>query len=114
LASECETTKYMKLNKGKWDSRNETRKKVQNKTKFYFWRNKTKQNKTKFRCFYCFVKQAKFCETNFLFRFVLCFAKQKKDAKWKPYTDAEKRETTKYINLTKENEIHKTPDFRYK
>jgi hypothetical protein len=38
----------------------------------------TKQNETKFRCFYCFAKQAKFRETNFLFRFVSCFAKQKK------------------------------------
>jgi hypothetical protein len=38
----------------------------------------TKQNETKFCCFYCFAKQAKFCETVFGFRFVSGFAKQKK------------------------------------
>jgi hypothetical protein len=34
----------MKLNKGKWDSRTENRQKLWNETKFYSWRNKTKQN----------------------------------------------------------------------
>jgi hypothetical protein len=42
----------------------------------------TKLNETKFRCFLCFGKQAKFCETIFLFRFVSC--EMRKDAKWKP------------------------------
>jgi hypothetical protein len=53
-------------------------KKLRNKTKFYFWRNKTKRNETKFRCLFCFAKQAKFRETICLFRFVSCFAKQRK------------------------------------
>jgi hypothetical protein len=46
----------------------------------------TKQNETKQNeiCFCCFAKQGKFRETIFLFRFVSCFKKQKKDAKWKP------------------------------
>jgi hypothetical protein len=46
-------------------------------TKRNFTFDETKQNETKFRRFLCFVKQAKFCETIFLFR--------KKVAKWKPY-----------------------------
>jgi hypothetical protein len=41
-------------------------------------RNETKRNETKFRCFLGFAKQAKFRETVLLFRFVSCFAKQKK------------------------------------
>jgi hypothetical protein len=54
-------------------------------TKRNFTFDETKQNETKFRGLFCFAKQAKFRETIFLFRFVSCFAKQKKDAKWKPY-----------------------------
>jgi hypothetical protein len=44
LTQKCESNKYVKLYKGKWDSRNETRKRLRNETKFYFWRNKTKRN----------------------------------------------------------------------
>jgi hypothetical protein len=47
-------------------------------TKQNFTFDETKRNETKFRCFLCFAKQAKFHETIFLFRFVSCFAKQKK------------------------------------
>jgi hypothetical protein len=72
----------MKLNEGKWDSRKKQGKIYETKRNFTF--DETKRNETKFRCLFCFTKQAKFCETILLFRFVLCFAKQKKDAKWKP------------------------------
>jgi hypothetical protein len=82
LTQKFETTKYMKLNKEKWDSQNETRKKLRNKMKFYFWRNKTKQNEISLLIL--FRETSKILRNNFLFRFVLCFAKQKKDAKWKP------------------------------
>jgi hypothetical protein len=51
-------------------------KKLRNETKFYLSRNETKGNKISL--FLCFAKQAKFRETAFLFRFVSCFAKQKK------------------------------------
>jgi hypothetical protein len=47
-------------------------------TKQKFTSDKTKRNETKFRCLFCFAKQAKFRETTFLFRIVSCFAKQKK------------------------------------
>jgi hypothetical protein len=53
-------------------------------TKRNFTFYETKRNETKFRSFLCFAKQAKFRETTCLFRFVSCFAKQKKEAKWKP------------------------------
>jgi hypothetical protein len=48
----------MKLNKGKWDSRQETIKNLRNEILLL-----SKQNETKFRCFCCFAKQAKqfFC-----------------------------------------------------
>jgi hypothetical protein len=39
-------------------------------TKRNFNLHETKRNETKFRCFLCFAKQAKFRETTFLFRFV--------------------------------------------
>jgi hypothetical protein len=42
--TKCKTTKYMKINKSKWDSRNKPRTKLRNETKFYFLRNKTKRN----------------------------------------------------------------------
>jgi hypothetical protein len=77
LTQKCETTKNMKLNKEKWDLRNETRKKNY-ETKQNFTFDVTKRNETKFRCLFCFAKQAKFREKIFLFRFVSCFAKQKK------------------------------------
>ena len=51
------------------------------KQKFTFHETKTKQN---FDIFEVSQKQAKFCKTTFLFGFVSCFVKQKKDAKWKP------------------------------
>jgi hypothetical protein len=78
LTRKCETTKLIKLNKGKWDSQIKTRKNTKRNEIFLL----TKQNETKFRCFYCFAKQAKFRET--IFFVSLCFVKQKKDAKWKP------------------------------
>jgi hypothetical protein len=68
----------MKLNKGTWDSRNETSKKKIYETKRNFTFDETKRNETKFRCLFWFAKQAKFRETICLFRFVSCFAKQKK------------------------------------
>jgi hypothetical protein len=47
-------------------------------TKWNFNFHETKQNETKFCCFLYFAKQAKFRKTTSLFRFVSCFAKQKK------------------------------------
>jgi hypothetical protein len=76
LTQKCETTKYMKLNKEKWDSRNETRKKLRNETNFYFWRKK--RNETKFRCLFCFAKQAKFRETIFFVSLCFMFRETKK------------------------------------
>jgi hypothetical protein len=61
----------------------ETKPDIVYETKRNFTFYETKRNEISL--FLCFAKQAKFRETTFLFRFVSCFAKQKKDAKWKPY-----------------------------
>jgi hypothetical protein len=65
----------MKLNKGKWDSQNETRKNYK-KTKQNFAFDETKRNKAKFCCF-LYRKTSEISQNNF-FRFVYCFAKQKR------------------------------------
>jgi hypothetical protein len=66
----CSLTKVNGIHETKQEKNYETK---QNLTS-----DETKRNETKFCCFYCFAKQAKFRETNVLFRFVSCFAKQKK------------------------------------
>jgi hypothetical protein len=43
--TKCKTTKYMKLDKSKWDSRNEARKNYETKRNFTF--DETKRNETK-------------------------------------------------------------------
>jgi hypothetical protein len=70
-------------NKGKWDSRNETRKNYE--TKFYFWRNKTKRNEMKFRCFIVSRNKQNFTKQTFCFALFRVSRNKKKDAKWKPY-----------------------------
>jgi hypothetical protein len=65
----------MKPNKGKWDSQNETRKNYK-KTKQNFAFDETKRNKAKFCCF-LYRKTSEISQNNF-FRFVYCFAKQKR------------------------------------
>jgi hypothetical protein len=46
-------------------------------TKRNFSFDETKRNETKFRCFYCFTKQAKFRETIFCFA-LFCVSRNKK------------------------------------
>jgi hypothetical protein len=75
----CETTKYIKLNKGKWESRNETRKNYETKRNFTF--DETKWNEMKWNeisLFILFRETSEISRNNFLFRFVSCLAKQKK------------------------------------
>jgi hypothetical protein len=55
-----------------------TGKKLRNETKFYFWRNKTKRNEISLFFLFRETYHTKFRETIFWFRFVSCFAKQKK------------------------------------
>jgi hypothetical protein len=53
-------------------------------TKRNFTFDETKRNETKFRCLFCFAKQAKFRETVFCFALFRVSRNKKKDAKWKP------------------------------
>jgi hypothetical protein len=82
LTQKCETTKHMKRNKAKWDSRKETRKNLRNETKFYLWRNETKRN---FVVFFVSRNKRNFAKQFFCFALFRVSRNKKKEAKWKPY-----------------------------
>jgi hypothetical protein len=72
----CKTTKYMKLNTGKWNSRNENRPNLRNETKFYSWRNKTKRNEISL--FLLFRETSEISRNNFFLSLCFVFRETKK------------------------------------
>jgi hypothetical protein len=79
LTQKCETTKFIKLNKGKWDSRNKTRKNYETKRNFSF--EETKRN---FAVFIVSRNKRNFAKQFFCFAWFRVSQNKKKDAKWKP------------------------------
>jgi hypothetical protein len=76
LAQRCENTKYRQHNKGKWDSRNETRKNYETKRNFAYSQNKMKRNEISL--FFVFRETSEISRNSFFVSLCFMFRETKK------------------------------------